>query len=85
MDMTNQLAIAISNDVAEQGRENSRPQKAVQLFLKLFAPDERDFKIASRRNRKLRFANEPDKLETYHKLTAAINQGKGQRRHRDAA
>ncbi|MGC9944014.1 MAG: hypothetical protein ABSE48_19480 [Verrucomicrobiota bacterium] len=52
---------------AEQKKQLSADQEAelMQLWkklVKLYHPD--------------RFANEPDKLETYHKLTAAINQAK---------
>jgi len=56
MDMKNKLDVAAGDDTAKRNCEDCRSSNAAQLFLSPLVTDaERDFKIESRRSRKLRF------------------------------
>ncbi len=57
-----ELAAAADKRKQLTGDEEAELSRLWKKLVKLYHPD--------------RFANEPDKLETYHKLTAAINQAK---------
>ena len=62
-----QTAEAIANKKQLTPEEEEELGSLWKKLVKLYHPD--------------RFANEPDKLETYNKLTSAINRGQGQRRY----
>ncbi len=57
-----ELAMAAEKKKQLTAEQEAELTRLWKMLVKLYHPD--------------RFANEPDKLETYHKLTAAINQAK---------
>ncbi len=58
-----ETAVAVAKKKQLTAEEEAELSRLWKKLVKLYHPD--------------RFANQPDKLETYHKLTAAINRAKG--------
>ena len=66
-----ETAAAVADKKQLTADEAAELSRLWKKLVKLYHPD--------------RFADQPDKLETYHKLTAAIKPGEGRGRHQDAA